>query len=97
MIPLKLSDSVLEREKKIKDILSRGKIVRFTMDEVIKDVNEWNIDADKDLIAFRIENAASSFVCWWSDDYEISEIENWYERQPFDYQQLPRNGDERGV
>lgn len=66
---------VLIREAKIKEILSRGNIVRFTMDNLFKDVNEWNIDGEGDLKAFRKSpEFLTSYVCWASERYEISEI-----------------------
>ena len=64
-----------EREAKIRDILARGKIVRFSFGDIFKDVGEWNADSG-DLKAFRTSpNAITQFVCWACDQYQISEIE----------------------
>jgi len=65
------------RRKKILDILTRGKHVRFTnvYNGVTKDVKKWNPD-DGDLKAYRIGGGATvKDVCWRTDQYDIEEIE----------------------
>ncbi len=63
------------REAFIKEILGRGNVARFTMDGWFKDVNEWNLDLEGDLKAFRKSpEFRTDYVCWASERYEISEI-----------------------
>lgn len=69
-----------DRMAQIKAILSRGNIVRFTMEgtDITKDVKEWNAGPaggeHEDLKAFRFENAQTPFVAWHNPAYLISEI-----------------------
>lgn len=70
-------DESSERECFIKEVLSRGGIVRFTnkYTGVTKDVNEWLLDDDGDLKAFRTsDKAATQFVCWEASQYDLSEL-----------------------
>lgn len=68
------------REAQIKEILGRGKIVRFTMQgtDLTKDVNEWNADSDEhgDLKAFRFSGAFTPYICWCQEAYLISELDS---------------------
>lgn len=74
--PQFLETDMDSKEKMIKDILSRGKIVRFTntINGITKDVNEWNADSDGDLIAFR-HTGLTPYICWKASQYSISEID----------------------
>jgi hypothetical protein len=71
-----LAPGLKPREQAIKDILDRGKIVRFTnrITGVTKDVNEWNADEEGDLTAFR-HTGQTPFLCWAVEQYLISEID----------------------
>lgn len=65
------------RKKQIEEILARGNVVKFTnpFTQQVKYVDTWNEDADGDLTAFRTtRNCATSFVCWESARYDISEV-----------------------
>lgn len=70
------SRDLKSRQQLIEDILSRGKIVRFTnrVTGVTKDVKEWNADAYGDLTAFR-HTGQTPYLCWSADQYEISELD----------------------
>lgn len=71
-------EEVAERETRIRDILDRGKVVRFTntITGVTKDVSEWNLDEQEDLTAFRTSpGAKTAFVGWKALEYEISELD----------------------
>ena len=74
--PQDLETDMDSKEKMIKDILSRGKIVRFTnaINGITKDVNEWNADSDGDLIAFR-HTGLTPYICWAASQYSISELD----------------------
>lgn len=77
LVPLQdLEPDMDSKEQMIKDILSRGKIVRFTntFNGSTKDVNEWNADSDGDLIAFR-HTGRSPYICWKTSQYVVSEID----------------------
>lgn len=54
-----------EIDKGIKDILSRGDIVKFhnIFNGKIKYVKEWNQDEDGDLTAFKAPGCITKFVC----------------------------------
>lgn len=67
----------LELKKRIIDILSRGKIVRFTnpLSGATKDVKEWNIDDHGDLEAFRYEHCMVPYVAWDSGMYDVTEVD----------------------
>lgn len=73
--PQDLEPDMDSKEQMIKDILSRGKIVRFTntINGITKDVNEWNADSDGDLTAFR-HTGLVRYVCWKASQYSISEL-----------------------
>lgn len=64
------------KEQMIKDILSRGNIVRFTnrITGITKDINSWNADVDGDLIAFR-HTGLSPYICWQAAQYVVSELD----------------------
>jgi hypothetical protein len=66
-----------EIDDKIREILSRGKIVRFTnvFIGITKDVREWNQDDMGDFTAFRRSGGQTDFVCPYSTQYEISEVD----------------------
>jgi hypothetical protein len=69
----------LDRESKrqiIEDILSRGKVVRFTnsITGVTKDIKEWNEDNMGDLIAFR-HTGGNPYICWLAEQYKVSELD----------------------
>lgn len=66
-----------ERLEQIKEILGRGKIVRFTniFTGLTKDVNSWNPDEDGDLAAFRSSGGKTKHVCPTASQYVISEID----------------------
>jgi hypothetical protein len=74
--PSLIAPGLKTREQTIKDILDRGKIVRFTnsITGVTKDVNKWNVDEDGDLTAFRY-TGRSPFLCWVTEQYLISELD----------------------
>lgn len=74
--PSLIAPGLKTREQTIKDILDRGKIVRFTnrITGVTKDVNEWNADAEGDLTAFR-HTGNTPFLCWSVEQYVISELD----------------------
>jgi hypothetical protein len=66
------------RYEQIEAILAAGKVARFTIPhaKLWKDVNEWNMDADGDLTAFRISsNAASPLTCWYNRGYLLTQVE----------------------
>jgi hypothetical protein len=66
-----------EIDLKIKEILSRGKAVRFTNTEtnITKDVKEFNKDEMGDFIAFRQSGGQTHYVCPYALEYVISEVE----------------------
>ena len=63
-------------EQKIKEILSRGKVVVFTncFTKTKKFVTEWNLDQDGDLTA-AYSTGATLIVCPFALEYEISETD----------------------
>lgn len=62
-------------EARLKDILARGKAIKFTNrhNGVVKVVTEWNIDKDGDLLA-ETSTGTTKYVCPYSPQYEITEI-----------------------
>jgi hypothetical protein len=72
-------DLTLDLESKrqmIEDILSRGKVVRFTnsITGITKDVKEWNADELGDLTAFR-HTGRNPYICWEAEQYKVSELD----------------------
>lgn len=68
--------AVLDR---VRAIIERGNIARFTntISGCVKDVNEFNLDEDGDLTAFRTEGqGASKYVCPTAVQYEITEVKS---------------------
>lgn len=67
-------DSPEEREKTIKDILSRGKVVVFKnkRNGIEKHVDAWKPDEMGDLKAFH-STGQSKYVCWEAKEYDILE------------------------
>jgi len=64
-----------ERKAQILEILARGKAVRFTSENIWKDINEFKPDDCNDLTAFRISpTALVNNICWDADRYTISEV-----------------------
>lgn len=66
-----------EREDLVKDIIRRGNVAKFTCSlnpGSTKYVDAWNPDEDGDLRAFSIKGATTSWVCWDSPIYEVSEV-----------------------
>lgn len=74
--PQDLETDMDSKEKMIKDILYRRKIVRFTntSNGITKDVNEWNANSYGDLTAFR-HTGVSPYICWAASQYSISELD----------------------
>jgi len=64
------------KRQMIEDILSRGKIVRFTnsITGVTKDIKEWNEDNLGDLTAFR-HTGGNPYICWVTEQYKVSELD----------------------
>lgn len=64
------------KRQMIEDILSRGKVVRFTnsITGVTKDIKEWNADDMGDLTAFR-HTGGNPYICWEAEQYKVSELD----------------------
>ena len=75
-----------ERKNIIQGILAQGKHVRFTLRNVIKDVDKWELDADGDLKAYASTGKAP-YIYWEATPdqggYIISSIEipTWHNDQ----------------
>ncbi len=70
-----------QREYYIKEALSQGKIVRFKLGDIEKDINEWKLNEEGDLIAFR-STGISNVIAWdasfrYDIQYEIIILENY--------------------
>lgn len=64
------------RKAEILKILAAGKVVRFSIGTIWKDVDRFEPDDCGDLEAFRrSENARSPFVCWEAAGYSIEAVE----------------------
>jgi len=64
------------KRQMIEDILSRGKVVRFTnsITGITKDVKEWNADKLGDLTAFR-HTGGNPYILWEAEQYKVSELD----------------------
>lgn len=63
-----------KRWAEIKRIIESGKAVRFSVENQFKDVKSLEMD-DGDLVAFRMQNVRSKFVCWKSALYTITAVD----------------------
>lgn len=64
-----------EIDNKIKDILARGNLVKFTnkVNSVVKILKEWNQDEMGDMLA-SYSTGLITWICPYSIYYEITEI-----------------------